>query len=392
MVTVKEILSIPALRRLLVIAGEEGLNKRVSYVTVMEVPDIVRWLKGNDLVITSLYAFKDDLKEQINLIDRLADNHCSCLAVKTGQYVKKLDKAVIERANSRGLVLVEIPREITYIEIIVNAMDKIFENRDIDYIIEKYMKDLIFNNIDNEEMIFERGNLLGFNIRHSSTLVITFSSAIEVTTDEQIKKLRKVAKSIARESDNLLKFTYNPVVTVGDKSSILFFSDVASNIENNMPHIIELINKNISKNLLENIHIGVGPTGNGLGGLKDSYFKSIEVLKIGRLVNKRTGIYYYKDMDIYITLEKYLKTNGNEIFNEIFTQLYDDHLLQTLESFYENNMDINLTADKLFIHKNTVRYRLKKIKEITGYDTSIFEDNFKLYLFLIHTKTKKNSR
>ena len=69
MVTVQEILSIPALRKLSVIGGEQGLNKRVSYVTVMEVPDIVRWLKGNDFVITSLYAFKDDLREQVRLIE-----------------------------------------------------------------------------------------------------------------------------------------------------------------------------------------------------------------------------------------------------------------------------------------------------------------------------------
>ena len=54
-------------------------------------------------------------------------------------------------------------------------------------------------------------------------------------------------------------------------------------------------------------------------------------------------------------------------------------------------MDVNFTADRLFIHKNTVRYRLKKTKELTGYDTSKFEDNFRLYLFLIYTKLTKNS-
>ncbi|NLY46968.1 MAG: hypothetical protein GX053_13415 [Tissierella sp.] len=391
MVTVKEVLSIPALRRLSVIGGEEGLSKRVSYVTVMEVPDIVRWLKGNDFVITSLYAFKDDLEEQLNLIDKLADNHCSCLAVKTGQYIKELDKSIIDRANQRGLVLVKIPSEITYIEIIVNAMDKILKNRDIDYIIEKYMKDIIYNNIDNEEILFERGNLLGFNIRNSSTLAITLNSTIKELDNDKINTLRKVTKSIAKESDSLLKFTYNPVVTVGGKSSVLFFSDEASNIENNMPQIIKLINKNITKYSLKDILVGVGPIGSGLEGLKDSYFKSMEVIKIGPLVNEKVGIYYYKDMDIYITLEKYLRDCGSEVFEGVFNHLDKDFLL-TLDSFYGNNMDVNLTADDLFIHKNTVRYRLKKIKEITGYDTSIFEDNFKLYLFLIYTKISKNSR
>lgn len=390
MVTVKEILSIPALRKLLVVAGKQGLNKRVSYVTVMEVPDIVRWLKGNDFVITSLYAFKDNLEEQINLIDKLADNHCSCLAIKTGQYVKGLDQSLLDRANLRGLVLVKIPREVTYIEIIFNAMNKIFENRDIDFMIEKYMKDIIFNNVNNDEMIFERGNLLGFDIRDSSNLVITLSILGE-PTDDKLIDLRKKAKSIAKESDNLLRFTYNPVVTVGDKSSILFFSSEPRNIEYNLPYIIEIVNKYISFNGVEDIRIGVGPTGSGLEGLKDSYFKSIEVLKVGFLINNKKSIYYYNDMDIYIFLEKYLRSCGNEIFPEVYNKL-DDDLLQTLDSFYENDMDINLTADKLYIHKNTVRYRLKKVKEITGDDISIFEHNFKLYMFLLYSKIKSNSR
>ncbi|MDR7870886.1 MAG: PucR family transcriptional regulator ligand-binding domain-containing protein [Tissierellaceae bacterium] len=389
MVTVEDILSIPALRKLSVIGGKDGLNKRVSYVTVMEVPDIVRWLKGNDFVITSFYACKDNIEEQVNLIDKLADNRCSCLAVKTGQYVKELDKSVIERANLRGLVLVKIPTDVTYIEIIVNATNKIFENRDIDFIIEKYMKDIIFNNINDNEMIFARGNLLGFNIRDTSSLVITLSMIDEVT-DERINILRKTAKTIAKQSDTLLKFTYNPVVTVGDKSSILFFSSEAINIENNLSMIIELIHKNNNREILGDIHIGVGPIGLGLDGLKDSYFKSIEVLKIGSIINNKTSIYYYDNMNIYITLEKFLRTCGKDVFKEIYNQL-DDDLILTLDSFYENNMDVNLTADDLFIHKNTVRYRLKKIKEITGYDTSVFEDNFKLYLFLIYTKITKNS-
>ena len=390
MVTVKEILSIPVLRKLVVVAGEQALDKRVSYVTVMEVPDIVRWLKGNDFVITSLYAFKDDLGEQINLIDKLADNHCSCLAIKTGQYVKEIDQSLINRANSRGLVLVKIPREMTYIEIIFNAMNIIFENRDIDFMIEKYMKDIIFNNSDNDEMTFERGNLLGFNIGDNSNLVITFSILSEATIDK-IMTLRNIAKRVAKESDNLLRFTYNPVVTVGDKTSILFFSSVARNIEFNMPYIIELIDQYVLASGLEDIHIGVGPISSGLEGLKDSYFKSNEILKIGPLINDKKRIYYYDDMNIYISLEKYLRSYGNELFQRIYSQL-DDDLLETLDSFYENNMDIGLTADKLYVHRNTVRYRLKKIKEITGYDTTIFEHNFKLYMFLIYSKIKNNSR
>lgn len=386
MATVKDILSIPALRKLRVIGGEQGLNKRVSYVTVMEVPDIVKWLKGNDFIITSLYAFKDDIKEQIELIDKLADARCSCLAIKTGSYVKELDKLIIERADCRGLVLVEIPSETTYIEIIVNAMDKILEDRDIDFMIEKYMKDIIFNNYDDYEIILERGKLLGFNIRDSHTLAITLSINSKAT-DKDIDLLRRTSKKIAKESDMLLKFTYNPVVTVGKRSTILFFTNEEKDIRNNLQNIFKMINKYINEDKLKDIKVGVGSIGKGLDSLKASYFNSLEVLKLGKVFKTEEFMYLYDELKVYLVLEKFLRENGHKIFDDIYREM-DDELLLTLETFYSNNMDIVETGKELFIHKNTVRYRLKKIKDITGYDTSIFEHNFNLYLFLLYTKIK----
>ncbi len=386
MVTVKEILSLPALRKLTLIGGSKGLNNRVSYVTVMEVPDVLKWLKGNDFIITSLYAYKDDINQQLSLIDKLADSHCSCLAIKTGQYVKKLDKSIIERANERNLALVEIPNEVTYIEIIVNAMGKILENRDIDYMIEKYIKDILFNNEENE-LTFERGNLLGINLSGSSIFSVTLSF-IKDATEEEILLLRNIAKKIAKESDNLLRFTYNPVITQKDKSSILFLSKDEETLKSNSKELIELIINHLFESKLENIHIGVGPIGLGLDGLKDSYFKSFDVLKVGSKIKSDESIFYYDQISIYITLEKYLKEHGDDVFQELSLE---NELIQTLDEFYKNNMDVNLTAEKLFLHKNTVRYRLKKIKDITGYDTWNFEHNFILYLFLVYIKLKSHS-
>lgn len=69
-----------------VLAGESGLLKKVEHVTVMEVPDIKRWLKGNDFLITSFYSVRKSEEAQCRLIEEPADI-CSCIAVKTGQYV-----------------------------------------------------------------------------------------------------------------------------------------------------------------------------------------------------------------------------------------------------------------------------------------------------------------
>lgn len=387
MVTVKELLALPVLRKLKVIAGHKGLNKRVSCLTVMEVPDVTRWLRGHDFVITSLYAVKDNIDEQIELIDKLADANCSCLAIKLGQYVKELDKAIIEKADKRGLVLAEIPWDITYIEIIVNGMEKILHDRDIDYMIEKYMKDIIFDNYEDYEIITERGELLGFNIRNGYSLAITLISS-DKNNDEDIKVLRRVAKRIAKKSDILLKFTYNPVVTVKEKSTILFFVSELKDLKNNLNKVIDVMKKYIEEEGLKNIKAGVGSIGKGLKGIKETYYNSIEVLNLMDILDDNIRIYFYDELKIYLFLSKLLKLDDYNIFDDIYGKLGDD-LLLTLEKYQDSNMDIGETAKELYVHQNTVRYRLKKINDITGYNPFIFEDNFKLHLFLLYSKIKK---
>ena len=342
MVTVKELLALPVLRKLKVIAGHKGLNKRVSCLTVMEVPDVTRWLRGHDFVITSLYAVKDNIDEQIELIDKLADANCSCLAIKLGQYVKELDKAIIEKADKRSLVLAEIPWDITYIEIIVNGMEKILHDRDIDYMIEKYMKDIIFDNYEDYEIITERGELLGFNIRNGYSLAITLISS-DKNNDEDIKVLRRVAKRIAKKSDILLKFTYNPVVTVKEKSTILFFVSELKDLKNNLNKVIDVMKKYIEEEGLKNIKVGVGSIGKGLKGIKETYYNSIEVLNLMDILDDNIRIYFYDELKIYLFLSKLLKLDDYNIFDDIYGKLGDD-LLLTLEKYQDSNMDIGETA------------------------------------------------
>ena len=52
----------------------------------------------------------------------------------------------------------------------------------------------------------------------------------------------------------------------------------------------------------------------------------------------------------------------------------DSELLSTIQCFFENNLNISATAEKLFVHRNTVVFRLMKIKELTGFALRIYEE------------------
>jgi len=117
-ITVHEALKIGGLRYGKVIAGLNGMNRQIEHVTVLEVPDIIQWLKGGELILTSGFAISKDEGEQITLIRELATKGASALVIKTQRFLDLIPKAMLEAANKYELPLVELEHNISYIDII----------------------------------------------------------------------------------------------------------------------------------------------------------------------------------------------------------------------------------------------------------------------------------
>jgi len=173
MVTVEKLLKLPKLSSLRVLAGGAGLGRGVGHVTVMEVPDIVKWLLGNDFLITSLYAVRDDVRAQCRLLEELNSSGCACVAVKTGEYVKEISIELKAVADKYGLPLLQIPYDMLYLDIITSVMNHIFDEKNPRVVLEKYIKDIIFEAYTDSDLMLERGDLLGFAVEKKQYLAMT---------------------------------------------------------------------------------------------------------------------------------------------------------------------------------------------------------------------------
>lgn len=86
-------------------------------------------------------------------------------------------------------------------------------------------------------------------------------------------------------------------------------------------------------------------------------------------------------------LDKDLK----ERYVERFSDVLSDKMIETLEVYFKANQNINETANQLYLHRNTLLYRLKQIKEMTGYDPKVFKDAVALQIF-VWLKTNQNTK
>jgi purine catabolism regulator len=133
-VTVSQILRLEVLKEARVLAGEAGLDRRVSSVTVGEVPDIADWLSGGELVLSTLFAVKGDPERQREFCRRVMMADAAALFIKTTRFVENLPGDILELAEKRKFPVVEVPQSLRWTrlmqdvtEVIINRQASLLE-------------------------------------------------------------------------------------------------------------------------------------------------------------------------------------------------------------------------------------------------------------------------
>lgn len=124
--TVYELLQVPSLKNnLKVIAGESGLDRKISSVTVIDTPDGLNWLRGNEVVITTAYAVSDKEETFIEFTKEVIHKGISALVVKLDRYLKEIPEEAIGLANKEHFPLISCPGEFAFCDIINPVLSNI---------------------------------------------------------------------------------------------------------------------------------------------------------------------------------------------------------------------------------------------------------------------------
>jgi carbohydrate diacid regulator len=123
--------------------------------------------------------------------------------------------------------------------------------------------------------------------------------------------------------------------------------------------------------------IGVGTPARNLRELADRYKESIVSIEIGKVFETDKTIIYYENLGIgrliYQLPMKLCEMFLSEVFKKNPIEALDAETLYTINKFFENSLNVSETSRRLFVHRNTLVYRLEKIKKITGLDLREFE-------------------
>ncbi len=133
----------------------------------------------------------------------------------------------------------------------------------------------------------------------------------------------------------------------------------------------------INTEALTPVNIGIGTAVNNVREISKSFKEARSALEIGRIFDNEKNIISYEDLGIGRLIYQ-LPTTLCELFlNEVFKKGtiddLDQEILFTIQKFFENNLNVSETSRQLYVHRNTLVYRLDKIQKITGLDLRIFD-------------------
>ncbi len=136
------------------------------------------------------------------------------------------------------------------------------------------------------------------------------------------------------------------------------------------------------------VTVSIGDIKHHLGQLGESFREARHALEVGRIYRPESRVYIYSRLLLERFLAEVPRETGYRfhqlMFNRRLARLFNDEMVHTIEKFFENNLNLSETARQLYIHRNTLVYRLDKVQRSIGLDLRSFDDavTFKMLMLL----------
>lgn len=353
-ITVEEALQLDILKGFKVIAGKNGLSNKINHVAVWdyETNDLIKEnFSPEDFALSTLVSIRDDINKLYSAVKTMIGVGISCLAIKN-IYFDYIPGNVIELANRNDFPLMTF--ENTYTEDIIVSVNKAIDEKKkyedlaskIDCILYNNLNDMSIREIAlNINRNFKEKNMIAFCKKKNNEIKLIKSFLDKMEEMERIN-----CKVISYESGYIIINTF-------EKAS----------------------KEDISKVILRRLEwfgftdkqyfIGLSSLHQKLGELNNAIKESLYAYRYSVAYEKNVSFFEQigiNKMILPLINNQWVLDYCKKMIEPIaeYDRVHETEFLETAIKYVENDGDINTTAEELFQHSNTIRYRIFKIKKI----------------------------
>ncbi len=244
---------------------------------------------------------------------------------------------------------------------------------------------------------FDKDNFIKNLLLDNLLLVDIYSRAKKLHVQADVRRVVMIIEGENGKDNNLLElmranFSSNSkdFITAVDENNVIVVKELADGDTNReIDRVANNYESFFEKEGLPNIHISYGTIVKEIKEVSRSYKEAKMALDVGKIFFDERNIVAYSELGIgrliYQLPIPLCKMFIKEIFGGKSPDDFDEETLMTITKFFENSLNVSETSRQLFIHRNTLVYRLDKLQKTTGLDLRIFEDaiTFKIALMVV---------
>ena len=164
-----------------------------------------------------------------------------------------------------------------------------------------------------------------------------------------------------------------------NETDIAVIKDISVSIESrDLEKLARSIIDSLGAEVTGRVVVGIGTQVKGIKDLAKSFKEAQVALEVGKVFDTEKEIVSYENLGIARLIYQLPSTLCEMFLKEVFKrgsiESLDHETLFTIQKFFENNLNVSETSRKLFVHRNTLVYRLEKIRKLTGLDLREFDD------------------
>ena len=251
-----------------------------------------------------------------------------------------------------------------YAQLLAISLSSIKQYYDEKYDRNNFVKNVVLDNIMPGDL-FTKAKELHFNVDVTRVvLLVRVVSTNDVSAYDVIQNLFP---------DKQKDFVFNI-----SESDIVLIKEIKAGIDSkDLEKLARSIVDTLSSEFYTKAIVGIGTSVVGLKELARSFKEAQVALEVGKVFDTDQSIVSYDNLGIARLIYQLPTTLCETFLKEVFKtgsiDSLDHETLFTIHKFFENNLNVSETSRKLFVHRNTLVYRLEKIKKLTGLDLREFD-------------------
>ncbi len=252
-----------------------------------------------------------------------------------------------------------------HLMVLTVAIGNIKQYFDEKYDRANFIKNVMLDNILPGDILIKARELHFSNDTARAVLLIRITEAGEISIFDAIQ--------------NLFPDKNKDYVININETDIALVKEVKPNIESrDLEKLARSIADSLGTEFYTHTLVGIGTAVTGIKDLAKAFKEAQVALEVGKVFDTEKTIVSYENLGIARLIYQLPTTLCDMFLREVFKrgsiESLDHETLFTIQKFFENNLNVSETSRKLFVHRNTLVYRLEKIRKLTGLDLREFDD------------------